>query len=218
MNPLHELDQDEFNKYPAPLWEVWMKMHTSHINATLPNYGPMLYWFTRGISAKLVVEIGVAEGYTSFFLANAVQDVMIRQGETNYKYIGIDTHIRAEYTDPIKNAYSIAAFWEMNSLDVTPNMFNEQQIDLIFQDGCHDTDHCLKELELFYPLLKDKGNGYIIMHDVHYLCEEYFEIVRKDNRYKFEYVRMIENYGLAICRKMDNYNYEKKTCPEAWIL
>ena len=42
----------------------------------------------------------------------------------------------------------------MDSLTVKPEMF-KKPIDLIFQDGCHETDHCLKELELYYPLLKD---------------------------------------------------------------
>jgi hypothetical protein len=215
MNPLHEKDAKEFELYPAPIWETLMKMHPGLINATLPYYGPMLYWITRAIGPTLAVEIGVAEGYSSYFIANGVKDHNTRYNLKG-KYIGIDINIRPIHLDPIKDNYPVE-FWEMNSLDVKPEMFNEQKIHLLFQDGCHDTDHCIKELEMFYPLIADKGEGYIIMHDVYYLCEEYFHIIQHDERYNFEFVRLFTNCGLAICRKMDNYDYNRRSCKEAWV-
>jgi predicted O-methyltransferase YrrM len=214
MNPLHPVDKRTFGEHPAPLWEAWMKLHLGHINHTLPHYGPMFYSLIRALTCETVVEIGVAEGYTCFFMANAVRDNCTRYG-FNGRYIGIDININEHYLKPFRDSDLPIEFWEMDSLDVKPEMF-EKPIDLIFQDGCHETEHCLKELELFYPLLKDKGDGYIIMHDVHYLCEEYFNIIRKDPRYNFEYVRFVNNYGLAICRKMDGYDQNKRICPEAW--
>jgi len=214
MNPLHEIDKTEFDKYPAPLWEAWMKIHPGHINHTLPHYGPMFYFMMRSMTTEIAVEIGVAEGYTSFFMASAIKDNSLRYGFKG-QYIGIDINIRDCYIDKIKELELPAQFLEMNSLDIDTSIF-KKPIDFIFQDGCHDYDHCMKELELFYPLLKGGGEGYIVMHDVHYVCEEYFHTIKKDPRYNFEYVRFINNYGLAICRKMDGYNPDKKFCPEEW--
>lgn len=216
MDPLHEADQKEFDQYPAPLWERVMRFHPMHINHTLPFYGPMLYWIIRAATCENVVEIGVAEGYSSFFMASAIADNNTRYG-TQGRYYGIDICIRPTYIDPILDRGLPATFIEANSLDITRDMLCDKPIDLIFQDGCHDLDHCLKELELYYPWVKDKGDGYIIMHDVHYLCEQYFDIIRKDSRYNFEFVRFINNYGLAICRKMDGYDESHRICPESWI-
>lgn len=184
-----------------------MSDHFAKINTTLPYYGPMLYWITRAIGAHYVLEIGVAQGYSSFFLANAIKDNNERLG-MNGKYIGIDFADKKHVETQLKELGLPAEIWHIDSIKVTDDMLKPYPLDLVFQDGFHNTEHCLKELEIFYPHLKDAGRGYLIAHDVYAYCEEYYRKMISDPRYKFESVRFLENYGLAICRKMDNYDYD----------
>ena len=214
-NSLHPVDEAIFKEHPSPLWEAWMRIHPTHINHTTPHFGPMLYHIIRAMGCPYAIEIGVAQGYTSFFMASAIRDNNVRYG-CNGRYVAIDVMDKHYIFDPlIKEGFPIDV-WTTNSLDVKKEQLASFPggIDLIFQDGWHNTKHCLKELELFYPYLKGDGNGYWIMHDVYSYCEEYYNIVMKDPRYKFESVRFLNNYGLAICRKMEGYDYNKKFWPQ----
>lgn len=215
MNPLHPKDKELFDQYPSSLWEAWMKLHPTHVNHTTPFFGPMLYWITRAIGAHIAVEIGIAQGYTSFFMAAAIKDNNVRY-QMKGKYIAIDIKPKQYIFDPLIDQGFPIVFYEKNSLDINlDELGGEGKVDLIFQDGWHNTKHCLKELnQLIYPALKDNGNGYLIMHDVYSWCEQYYNIVAKDPKYNFEAVRFLNNYGLAICRKMDNYDHNKVFWPD----
>ncbi len=212
---MHPNDKKLFDEHPAPLWEAWMEMHPAHINCTTPSYGPMMYWIMRAITGPNAVEIGVAQGYTSWFIAQGVKDNNTRFG-CDGKYVAIDIGDKRPIFDPwIKDGLPME-FWQTDSLKVTHEMLNEafpSGIDLIFQDGWHNTEHCMKELELYYPHLKGNGDGYLIMHDIYAYCEEYYKEVMKDPRWNFESVRFLNNYGLAICRKMDGYDHDKVFWP-----
>lgn len=215
MNPLHKLDKEIFDQYPSEIWEAMMKIHPTHINHTTPFFGPMLYWIIRAIGAHTVVEIGIAQGYSSFFMAAAIKDNNIRF-QMKGEYIAIDIADKRPLFDPmIAQGYPIR-FIQKNSLEVSvEDLGGKGRVDLIFQDGWHNTKHCFKELDnLIYPALKDNGNGYLIMHDVYSWCEEYYRLVIQDPKYKFEAIRFMNNYGLALCRKMDNYDYAKIHWPD----
>ena len=45
------------------------------------------------------------------------------------------------------------------------------------------------------------------------MSEEYYNIIRQDPKYKWEYVSFPCNYGFSIFRKMENYDYKKVHWP-----
>jgi len=214
---LHPIDEKLFEEYPAPLWEAWMKIHPTHINHTTPYFGPLFYWLLRSLGGVNAIEIGVAQGYSSFFIASAIKDNNTRYA-ANGKYVAIDVMDKSYIFNPLIKEGLPIEVWTIDSVKVTREMLLKAfpaGIDLIFQDGWHNTEHCLKELEIYYPHLKGNGNGLWVMHDVHSWCEEYYEIVMKDPRWDFsERIRFLNNYGLAICRKMEGYDYNKRHWPQ----
>ena len=197
-------DDKMFQTHPAPIWESVMRDHPGYINHTCPYLGPMLYWITRIVGALNVLEIGVAQGYSSYFLASGVRDNENRFIQSGM-YYGCDNIDRFEFLNPLIEMGLPVTHLITDSVLLTPRDFDFKSLDLIFQDGFHNTDHCLKELELFYPMLKGLGAGYLIVHDAYGPCEEYCNIILADKRYEFEHVRFLTGYGFAILRKMEGY-------------
>jgi len=206
-------DVEYFSEYSAPLMENIHSTHFTIVNATLPFFGPMLYFLVRALGCEQVLEIGHAEGYSGYYLAHGVKDNGIRYGMKGNMYYGIDIvqteKVRQNLTD--KNLPN--TILNLDSMQLTKDTFPGITFDLIFQDGNHDTEHVLYELETMYPQLKGEGKGYWIFHDCYGPAEEAFrEVVKMINagKYKFEWCTIFCVYGLAIMRKMDNYDYEKR--------
>ncbi len=211
MNPgiRHERDIEYFGQFAAPLMETFHAQHFTIVNATIPFFGPMLYFLLRELGAEQVLEIGHAEGYTAFYMANAVRDNGVRYGMAGNKYYGIDI----AQTESVRQKFAELGLpvdiRNMDSIDLTPETFKGILFDVIFQDGCHDREHVLHELKTLYPQLKGKGQGYFIMHDIFGPVEETFHEVMqliKDGVYQFEYIRFFTPYGLAILRKMEGWD------------
>ena len=209
----HSKDVEYFREYPAPLFEMIHAQHFTNINATITFFGPMMYFLLRELGAEQVLEIGHAEGYTAFYLANAVRDNGVRFGMKGNKYYGIDIvqtdKVRAqlaEYNLPVD-------LRELDSMKITPETFDGVLFDVIFQDGCHDTEHVLREMDVLYPQLKGEGKGYWIFHDCYGPAEEGFQELKKlidKGIYKFEFIRFFTPYGLAILRKMEGWDEKKR--------
>jgi hypothetical protein len=209
----HEKDLEYFKEYPAPLMELIHTQHFTNINATITFFGPMLYFLLRELGAEQVLEIGHAEGYTAFYLAHAVKDNGIRFGMPGNKYHGIDI----VQTDKVRAQLEAEGLWvdlrELDSMKLSPETYPGKQFDVIFQDGCHDTEHVLYELKTMYPQLKGEGKGYWIFHDCFGPAEEGFQEVMKlikSGVYNFEYCRFFTPYGLAVLRKMDGWDENKR--------
>ena len=101
----------------------------------------------------------------------------------------------------------------MDSMTLKTDTFGDTKFDIIFQDGNHDEEHVLYELETMYPTLKDGGFGYWIAHDIYGPAEEAWRELVKiiPQKYNFEFCRIwASSYGLGIFRKMDNYDNEKR--------
>ena len=211
----HERDIEYFNDFPAPIARTVQEMHHTNINSTIPHFGPMLYFLTREIGAEQVLEIGHAEGYTSHYLAHAVKDNATRFQMAGNKYYGVD--INPGLSDRVRTALEAQGLpvdiRTMDSMTLKPDTFGDVMFDLIFQDGCHETDHVVYELETMYERLKGQGKGYWIMHDVFGPAEEGFHAVKKlidAGRFNFEYCRIFTPYGLGIFRKMDGWDESKR--------
>jgi protein-L-isoaspartate O-methyltransferase len=209
----HELDIEYFKEYPAPIMQAVQELHHTNINSTISFFGPMMYFLLRDIGAEQVLEIGHAEGYTAHYLANAVKDNAVRFGMKGNKYYGIDI----VQTEKIRSALEAKGLpvdvRNVDSMTLSPETFPGLLFDVIFQDGCHDTEHVLYELKTMYPQLKGEGKGYWIMHDVFGPAEEGFHAVKKlidQGVYNFEFVRIFSCYGLGIFRKMEGWDESKR--------
>ena len=216
---LHSVDQVLFNDHASPMWEAAMRLHRTHVNSTTPHFGPLLYWWARAIGACNVMEIGVAQGYTSWFLAEAVKDNGVRYGFKG-RYIAVDIGDKTSLFQPMIDDGLPVEVWTMDSKDIIcapsggQGVIQPGTFDLIFQDGWHNTKFCLNELKYIYPALKPKGDGYLVAHDVYSWCEEYYKIILNDPQYKWESIRLMNNYGLAIMRKMEGYDNNKIHWPQ----
>ena len=208
----HELDKEYFNEYSAPVMENMQRLHYTNINSTITFYGPMLYYLVRALGCEHVLELGTAEGYTSFYLASAVKDNAVRYKMEGNMYYGVDVRnmkVHEHLTDrglPNKFLY-------MDTNEITTETFKDITFDLIFQDGPHDTEHVLHEFETLWPQLKGEGKGYWIFHDCYGPAEEGFRILKRRFEKKevdAEWIRLDSVYGIAIIRKMDGYDESKR--------
>jgi len=86
----HGKDIEYFQEYSAPVMENVQRMHFTNINSTIPYFGPMLYFLVRQFGCEQILEIGHAEGYSSFYLAHGVKDNATRFKMWGNHYYGID--------------------------------------------------------------------------------------------------------------------------------
>ena len=223
-------DLGYFKVHPAPMWEAMTRLNPCEvINSTTPHYGPLLYTLGRAIPVFNVLEIGVAEGWSSGFLAWAVKENNTRYGYTG-KFFGLDIgdkkHLQRAHDEAglpsqfIQHEKGSVDFLEHPEL--WPREWHERPFDLIFIDGLHQKDYVRREQELVYPLLKGAGGGYLCHHDVYAFMESLWpEIVEQKApdakgvlRPAWEHIRFLENYGFGILRKMEGYNHEKQFWPD----
>jgi len=207
-------DKGYFKQFPQPIFEASCKDHIDTvINHSTPYYGPLLYWLTRCCGAKYAMEIGVCKGWTSYFLASGVKDNMTRLTGGG-QYYGIDISGELPVLQEKLRAKGLpVTMLQMDSWDITPETFaikdnafaGPAKFGIAFIDGWHSAQHLFKEIDIVYPLLVDKGRGYMIIHDTYGWVMEPMQKVMKNPKYKFESVRFQDNYGLTILRKMDNY-------------
>jgi len=209
----HPKDIEEFKVHPAPIMELIHSGHFININATITYFGPMLYFLTRALLCQKVLEIGHAEGYTSWYLANAVKDNALRHNYKNHRYCGIDIVKTKEVSEMLSGLNVPFTLLKTDTINLHSGTFLDIKFDLIFQDGPHDAEHVLHEMKVLYPQLKGNGLGYWIFHDCFGPAEEGFNEIKKlikEGVYNFEYTCLDDNiYGLAILRKMEGYRERK---------
>jgi len=208
----HPKDQEYFKEYPAPVMEKMHAGHWTNINSTITYFGPMLYFITRALGCEQVLEIGHAEGYTSYYLAHAVKDNAIRFGMKGNMYYGMDIVQTELMREKMAKEGLPATIINMDSIKLTSETFKDITFDLIFQDGAHDTEHVLHEIDVLYPQLKGEGKGYLIFHDCYGPSEDGFKKLQeliKQGKYNLEFVRIFSVYGIAIMRKMDGFDDKK---------
>lgn len=202
-------DIEYFSEFDAPVMERVQAGHYTNINSTIPFFGPMLYFMMRSIGCEQALEIGMAEGYTSYYMAHAIKDNATRYQMNGNRYYGIDI-AQVERTEAAlkKEGLPVNCYW-LDSMKL-PGPLAGITFDIVFQDGCHDKEHVLYEFETMYPQLKGDGKGYWIAHDCFGDPERNAvygvdEIIRriKAGVYDMEYCRIWDIYGLAIFRKMD---------------
>lgn len=113
MNPLHPKDKELFDDHPDEIMESIMLHHPSCVNGTLPHYGPLLNFLIKASTGVNALEIGVAQGYSSYFMAQAIKYNNERFSHAG-KYIGIDIGDKTEQFEKMKSMGLPVEFWHMD--------------------------------------------------------------------------------------------------------
>ena len=208
----HIKDKEYFDEYPSPVFRRTQEQHYTNVNSTIPFYGPMLYYLARALGCEQVLEIGVAEGYSSFYLSNAVKDNGTRFGMAGNMYYGFDI-CNHDVDKHLSDRGLPNDIRYMDSKDLTSDTFKDVRFDMIFQDGDHSTEAVIREFELMWPQLKGDGRGYWIAHDVFGPAEEGCRILKQridKGEFNAEYCCLDSVYGLLLIRKMDGYDNNKR--------
>jgi len=206
---LHPKDQEYFDAYPAPLMKLIHSEHFTNINATITFFGPMLYFLIRAFKCQRVCELGHAEGYTAWYMANAIKDNSVRHNFKDGMYYGIDIVQTGKVKKFLSDANLPNTLINLDTIILTKETFKDIQFDLVFQDGCHKSSHIFHEFKTLYPQLRGNGLGYWVMHDTMGPGFEGYKKVMeyiKENNIPIENVTLDEGiYGLSIIRKMEGY-------------
>lgn len=208
----HPLDIEYFNDFKAPIMELIHSPHFTNLNSTIPYFGPMMYFLVRQFGCEQVLEIGIAQGYTSWYLCHGVKDNMTRFNMQGNMYYGVDIIDRSEAVKPHLDAANLPnTILQMDSIDITPDTFKEVRFDMIFQDGGHDTEHVVHEFKTLWPQLKP--DCYWLAHDTMGPAEEGCRELRrmiKEKSIPVEYIQLGGMYGLMIIRKLEGVDPEKR--------
>jgi len=206
----HDKDIEYFQEFPAPVMENVQRMHFTNINSTIPYFGPVLYFLVRQFGCEQILEIGHAEGYSSFYLAHGVKDNATRFNMQGNRYYGIDIVQTDSTREKLEKENLPVTILNKDSMTLNSDTFPGIMFDLIFQDGCHDTEHVVYEFNAMWNQLKDKGNGYWIAHDAEGPAWEGCRVIRqilKDKNISHEVLNLGGQYGLMIIRNMTNFDY-----------
>jgi len=209
----HPKDIEYFKEYPAPIMELIHSAHFTNINATDSFFGCMLYFLIRAFRCQKVLEIGSAEGYSAWYMANGVRDNAIRHNFKDVMYYGIDIVKIGEVEKILTDQCLPNTMLPMDTITLEKEVFEDVKFDLVFQDGCHEANHVFHEFKTLWPLLKGNGLGYWIAHDVMGpAAEGYKKILAyiKENNIPIEKIVLDEGiYGLSMFRKMEGYHERK---------
>lgn len=119
--------------------------------------GSYLLHLIEKYNFKVMAEVGVKFGRTTFFLLDNVPDLTI---------YSIDKDISMFYNDEIKAKYKDRLIpIEGYSFDVA-NKLENNSIDLIFIDADHSYEAVKKDIVAYTPKLKE--NGILSGHDIDY--------------------------------------------------
>lgn len=225
-NRTGDFDLGYFDQYPAPMYEAMTRLcPTEFMNGTTPHYGPLLYVLGKILGGHCMLEIGVAEGWSSGFMAWAMKENNTRFG-MNGRFYGLDIDNKDWLQKNHDEVGLPSTFIEHKAGSVDwlekQTIFSPQSLDLVFIDGLHYVPYVKKEIELLYPLVKGNGNGYIVLHDVYAFIEAGWPAITDRTapdsngvmKPAFEVMRFLPNYGLGILRKMEGYDHHKVFWPD----
>ena len=171
------------------------------INATVAYYPLLIYLFIRFNDSKNIFEVGIEGGYSTYYLAHAAK-------MNGGMYYGVDIneesceHAKKQLTKAkLPHKIIQADTKKMEKIDFM------EKIDIAFLDGEHTTAAVQHEVEMIYPLLADRGWGYIFIHDIVDMGNaDIWWKLKNDKR--FETLGTNANYGLGIARKIEGVDYE----------
>lgn len=141
----------------------------NNLNTT---FGKWIYCCIRTLKPEHVIETGVAHGYSSWIILNAMHknnkgtlySIDLPNNDTNKDY-----NFNDQPTTGWMVPDNLKERWQMllgDSKVILPKLLNElKEIDIFFHDSDHSYEHMQYEFEISHPFIKT--NGLLISDDVH---------------------------------------------------
>src|SRR5215217_5611829 len=126
-------------------------------NTVHPDTGRALYTICYASQAQNVFETGTYWGFSTAYLAAALQDKGAGKVYTFDAYNQAGKHI------PKSLASHVEVFRGKPSIEIMPNVLARVTPDLFFQDSMHDYEGVAQELEVITPYLKP--GAVVLFHD-----------------------------------------------------
>lgn len=127
-------------------------------NTVHPDTGNALYTICRASSANHVFETGTYWGYSTAYLAAALEDA-----DANGKVHTFDIYPHAGKYIPKSLRSRIELYRGKPSVETMPKVLEDVVPDLFFQDSRHDYEGVSEELKVITPYLKP--GAIILFHD-----------------------------------------------------
>jgi len=106
---------------------------------------------------KLMAEVGVRDGRTTFYLLDNIPDLTI---------YAIDMSIAGFYNDEVKEKYGDRLKPIQALSEVAADKFDNGSLDIVFIDANHCYEYVKKDIEKYTPKLK--STGMLTGHDIDY--------------------------------------------------
>ena len=119
------------------------------------NRRHFLNWFIQKNNIKIMAEVGVRDGRTTFHLLNQNTDLVI---------YAVDKNISGFYNNQIKEKYGNRLI-AIEALSVDgANSIDNASLDLVFIDADHSYEWVKKDIAAYKPKLKSQG--WLTGHDI----------------------------------------------------
>jgi len=128
-------------------------------NTVHPDTGQALYAICRASGARVVFETGTYWGYSTTYLAAALQDAGAKQGRVHT----FDIYLHAGKHIPKSLRPRIEMHRGKPSTELMPPVLAQVTPDLFFQDSRHDYEGVAGELNVVVPHLK--AGAVVLFHD-----------------------------------------------------
>lgn len=119
--------------------------------------GSYLLYLIKKNNFKLIAEVGVKFGRTTFFLLDNVEDLVI---------YAIDTDISKFYNNDVQEKYKDRLIPIQGHSYAVANQISNNSLDLVFIDADHSYSAVKQDILEYMPKIKE--NGILCGHDIDY--------------------------------------------------
>jgi predicted O-methyltransferase YrrM len=169
--------------------------------------GLYLYNLARSLSPDIIVEIGTFRGYSGAYFLQALEDqkkgILYTIDVLSYNKFS-EEELEENHQVAMENLRAVGSRFISVIRGPKDSRWNTDPIDLLYIDGDHSYEACLRDLEIFEPWVRK--NGIILVHDVHGIrvrkaLKDYFK--GKNDKYEFRFLpeESYKNNLLVIIKK-----------------
>ena len=139
-----------------------LKMHSAAFHSIEVEFLRLLMWAARSRAYNTIVELGVAEGYASWWLFQSIKN---RMGKIYLVDTTLDSTKTMDLLGPSFD--SQIKMYKGSTVDFFKIHEPRKKFDLIVIDANHDYNACVEDFELAREAISE--GGIIAVHDVNYL-------------------------------------------------
>jgi len=142
-----------------------LRLHSDGYGGQMTREAPAIYSLVRLLKPKVIVETGVADGFTTSYILRALAD----NGEGRLYSIDLPHYLLPQAKQPgwiVEEG--LRGRWELrvgDAAEVLPALLKELgTVDMFLHDSLHTYDHMMLEFRAAWPHLK--AGGLLLAHDV----------------------------------------------------